>query len=255
MLIRISLIIALVAALAVGILNFVKVKEKIDTLITERNDWHGRFDRTDAELTTTKQTLAKTEGDLKQTKETLDATTAEKDKAVAEAAAQTQRATELNEKLAKTTTERNEAQQDLAAFKVTGRTPEEILKLDKIIKEINDALDVANMEKKILDRELSKTKERLATLVEPDHKVRLPAGLKGRILVADPKWDFVVLDFGENKNVLENGELLVNRNGKLVAKVRIQSIQKDRCIANVMPGWKLADVMEGDQVIPAYPES
>jgi myosin heavy subunit len=255
MLIRISLIIALVAALAVGILNFVKVKEKIDTLITERNDWHGRFDRTDAELTTTKQTLAKTEGDLKQTKETLDATTAEKDKAVAEAAAQTQRATELNEKLAKTTTERNEAQQDLAAFKVTGRTPEEILKLDKIIKQTEEALEVANMEKKILDRELFKTKERLAILVEPDHKVRLPADLKGRILVADPKWDFVVLDFGENKNVLENGELLVNRNGKLVAKVRIQSIQKDRCIANVMPGWKLADVMEGDQVIPAYPES
>jgi hypothetical protein len=41
----------------------------------------------------------------------------------------------------------------------------------------------------------------------------------------------------------------------LVAKVIIREVQKDRCIANLMPGWKLADVSEGDQVIPAHPES
>jgi type II secretory pathway component PulC len=127
--------------------------------------------------------------------------------------------------------------------------------LDKIIKQTEEALEVANLEKKILDRELLKTKVELAKLVEPDHKVRLPANLRGKILVTDPKWDFVVLDFGEDKQVLMDGELLVSRNGKLVAKVRIQSIQKDRCIANVMPGWKLTEVMEGDQVIPAYPAS
>jgi hypothetical protein len=31
-------------------------------------------------------------------------------------------------------------------------------------------------------------------------------------------------------------------------------MQKDRSIANVMPGWKIGEVMEGDQAIPAYPE-
>jgi hypothetical protein len=49
---------------------------------------------------------------------------------------------------------------------------------------------------------------------------------------------------------LENGVMLVNRNGRLVAKVRIRSLQSDRCIANVLSNWKLGDVMEGDQVIP-----
>ena len=48
---------------------------------------------------------------------------------------------------------------------------------------------------------------------------------------------------------------LVNRNGKLVAKVKVRSVQKDRCIANVLPGWQLGDVMEGDQVLPAFPAS
>ncbi len=54
---------------------------------------------------------------------------------------------------------------------------------------------------------------------------------------------------------MENGELLLNRKGKLVAKVIIRSVQKDRCIANVEPGWQLGEVMEGDLAIPAYPSS
>jgi hypothetical protein len=31
--------------------------------------------------------------------------------------------------------------------------------------------------------------------------------------------------------------------------VKIKSIQQNRCIANVMRGWKISDVMEGDQVL------
>ena len=60
----------------------------------------------------------------------------------------------------------------------------------------------------------------------------------------------MVLNVGERHGALENGVMLVNRNGRLVAKVQIRSLQPDRCIANVLPNWKLGDVMEGDQVIP-----
>ena len=76
----------------------------------------------------------------------------------------------------------------------------------------------------------------------------LPADLKGKILVVDPKWDFVVLDIGEDQGVIPDGELLVSRDGKLVAKVVVRSVEKDRCIANIIPGWKLGDVIEGDEV-------
>ena len=74
-------------------------------------------------------------------------------------------------------------------------------------------------------------------------------------MVVDPKWDFVVLNIGSDQNLKEKGQLLVSRNGKLVAKVIVSSIQKDRSIANVMPGWKLGQVIEGDEVTPAYPSS
>ena len=46
--------------------------------------------------------------------------------------------------------------------------------------------------------------------------------------------------------------MLVNRNSKLVAKVRILKVEKDRCIANVVPGWKLGEIVEGDAAIPAF---
>ncbi|MDW8308818.1 MAG: hypothetical protein RMK20_05530 [Verrucomicrobiales bacterium] len=255
MIIRIGLIVALVASLAVGVLNFVEVKKKIETLLTERNDWQGKYNTTFAELNSTKETLTKTEAELKQVKDTLESAQTERDKAVAEAAAQTKRASELADKLAKATAERDEARQELAAYRATGVTPEQVLTLNRLLKEAQDAVEVANAEKRILQRELDKKTAELAKIIEPDYKVRLPANLKGRVLVVDPKWEFVVLDIGENQNALVDGELLVNRDGKLVAKVRIQSVQKDRCIANIVPGWKLGQVMEGDQVIPAYPQS
>jgi cell shape-determining protein MreC len=73
--------------------------------------------------------------------------------------------------------------------------------------------------------------------------------------VVDPKWDFVVLNIGQDQGVLENGELLVSREGKLVAKIVVRSVEKNRCIANVVPGWKLGEVIEGDEVSPAHPAS
>ena len=68
--------------------------------------------------------------------------------------------------------------------------------------------------------------------------------------MVDPKWDFVVLDIGDDQGVSADGELLVSREGKLVAKVIVRSLEKDRCIANIIPGWKLGEMIEGDEVTP-----
>ena len=63
------------------------------------------------------------------------------------------------------------------------------------------------------------------------------------------------LNIGDEQGVLQDGELLVSRNGKLVAKVIVRTVEKDRSVANIVPGWKLGDVFEGDQVTPAHPAS
>ena len=64
-----------------------------------------------------------------------------------------------------------------------------------------------------------------------------------------------MVDVGEDQGVVIDGEMLVNRNGRLVAKVQVRSVEKGRCIANILPGWQLGDVLEGDTVISDQPPS
>jgi hypothetical protein len=167
----------------------------------------------------------------------------------------TKKANDLTADRDKIRKERDDAQADLAAYVGTGYKPEQILAMSKQYKDLDAALSASKEEKKLLSQKLDRTTAELDRYRSPEKVIYLPASLTGKVLVTDPKWNFVVLNIGFDQGVKEYGELLVNRNGKLVAKVIIRSAQKDRCIANVMPGWQLGEVMEGDQVTPAHPES
>ena len=255
MLMRISLIVAILAALGAGTLNVLQVRDHINSLISERDDYHTQLTQTQSTLDTTKKDLAKTKSDLADTQQQLaDAQTARK-KAEDVAAAQQKRADDLSDKLAKATQDRDAAQADLAAYKATGKSPQEILQLVAMIKQDEDAISAMNDEKKVLTRTIERQKNQLNELIGTNYVVTLPADLKGKVVVVDPKWDFVVLNIGDDQGVLPDGELLVSRDGKLVAKVVVRTVEKDRCIANIIPGWKLGEVFEGDQVTPAHPAS
>jgi len=255
MLLRISLIVAIIAGLAVGGLNFVKVKEKITNLAADRDNEKKMKETAQTELRNTKSELAKTSAELKTTKATLEATSAERDKAVSDLAAKTKEADRLSADLAKTRNERNDAQAELAAYKATDLTPPQIVAINKQYKDLQKSLEGAQDENKVLGQKIVKLQTELDIYINPEKPVYLPASLSGKVLVIDPKWNFVILDVGLDQGIKEHGELLVNRNGKLVAKIVVRSAQKNRCVANVMQGWQLGEVMEGDQVTPAHPES
>ncbi len=255
MLIRISLIVALIAGLAVTGLNSFTIKEKITTLqknLAEETAAHKDFEN---KFHVTKNSLDKTNAILKQTIANLEETTAAKDKALADLDTQTKRADKLDTDLAKTRQERDDAQSDLAAYKATGLRPPEILAMNKQYKSVQDALAGSQEENKVLGKEIKKVKNRLAMYEDPNTPVPLPASLRGKVLVLDPKYNFVVLNVGEDQGLLERGELLVKRDGNLVAKVVVTRVQKGQSIANVLPGWSLGEILEGDQVIPAFPAS
>jgi len=255
MLARICLIIAIVAALAVGALNFTKVKEKITQLQTDLASEKTARAAAETARDDNKKGWDKAEAELKTTKATLETTTAELTKSQAEASSQTKRADKLTEDLTKTRAERDSAQSDLAAFNATGYKPDQIIAMGKQYKTMQDTLSGMQDENKLLGQKIVKLDNELLQYRHPEMDVQLPAGLKGKILVCDPKWNFAVINFGADQGVLDRGELLVNRDGKLVAKLRVSNVQKDRCIANVVPGWQLGEVMEGDSVIPAHPQS
>jgi DNA gyrase/topoisomerase IV subunit A len=251
MLTRVCLIAAIVFGVAVAGINLWKVREVIVTTRTERDTERSLKEQAQSDLARTRKELTDTQDDLAQTKQNLETTTTERDRLRGETDALTKQNTTLQRRLKETTDQLNNAQAELAAWAASGTTVDQVKSIIAAAKAAQEALEVANAEKEILEKELKKTLNRLAFYEDPTYKVNLPIGLKGTVLVADPKWDFVVLDIGEDDGVLENGELLVNRNGRLVAKIRIQSVQKDQSIANLLDGWKLSDVIEGDLVIPA----
>ncbi|MGH7950428.1 MAG: hypothetical protein ACREFE_00690 [Limisphaerales bacterium] len=255
MLIRISLIVAVVAALVVGALNIAVVKNKITTLTNDRNDQRAAKVQAQTELASTKKNLAKTQADLTQTQQQLTATQTERDKAKAEAAAETKRADGLSAKLATTTKERDDARNNLAAYQATGFTAEQVGAMSKSLKTAQEQIEAINEEKVVLQHAIARYKTRLAYYEGTNTVVKLPAGLEGKILIVDPKWEFVVVNVGEDQGVLQNGELLVSRGGKLVAKIVVRSVEKNISIANVMPGWQLGEIFEGDEVTPAHPAS
>lgn len=255
MLMRISLIVAILAALGAGTLNVLQVRDHITTLISQRDDYHTQLTQTQATLATTKQNLATTQKNLADTQQQLADAQAARKKAEDTAAAQIKRADDLSDKLSKAIQDRDAAQADLAAYKATGKSPQEVLQLLALIKQDEDTIAAINDEKKVLTRTIARQQNQLNELIGTNYVVTLPASLTGKVVVVDPKWDFVVLNVGDEQGVLENGELLVSRNGKLVAKVVVRTVEKDRCIANIVPGWKLGEVFEGDEVMPAHPAS
>ncbi len=188
----------------------------------DRNTQRTAKEQAQTELASTKKTLAKTQADLKQTQQQLADTQAERDKAVAEATAQSKRADDLSDKLAKTTQERDEAQGNLAAYTASGLTAAQVAKLNKTLKDTEEAMEALNEEKTVLMHTRDRLQARLDQLIGTNPDILLRADLKGKIVAVDPKWDFVVLDIGDDQGVNENGELLVSRDGKLVAKVIVR---------------------------------
>ena len=255
MLLRISLIVAILAGLGAGVVSYLEVSDKIPVLTKQRDDEHTAKVSEITAHTKTKTELKKTQGELTQTQTELAETKTDRDKQIARADAQNKRADVLADKLTKTTAERDEAQNDLASYKATGLTPDQVVKLNKNLKDAHLEIEAVNGEKVVLLRTITKLTNTLARYIGETTYVKLRADLQGKVLVVDPKWDFVVLDIGEDQGVIEQGELLVSRSGKLVAKIVVRSVQKDRCIANLIPGWKLGEMIEGDFVTPAHPAS
>lgn len=255
MLLKISLVLAILAGLAIGTIDFVYVKKVIVDTRAERDDWRNKYTDTDAKLTKTTRDLQKTTADLKTTKQALDTTTAELTKAQADVATLTKKASDLAEQLNKTKTERDDALAQVDAYKQSGLTAAQVSSLARDMENLKATITGLKAENKQLGLTIDKKEAELKMYRDPNAHVELNPALTGKVLACDPKWDFVILDVGEDQGALPQGDLLVRRNGNLVAVVRITRVEKDRCTANVLPGWKLGDVMEGDQVFPYYPKS
>lgn len=251
MLLRISLIFAILAGAGVIVVTQLKLREHVTGIIAVREQnisWlrteKAEHTKTKGDLTDTKDKLAKTTTDLANTQTELASTTTKLADAEAAKIA-------ITKNLEKAQEEKKTAQLDLAKWEVLGVSPEQVKKAIADLKKAYDSIGIMEEEKKVVMRKVRSLENQLALLVgtNEDYEVPLPVGLKGLVKVVDPKWDFVVLDIGEKQGVLQHGKMMVHRDSKLVGKVKILNVKPDSCIANVLPGWKLSDIQEGDQVL------
>lgn len=249
MLIRISLIIAIVAGLAAAGLGFVKVKEKITATMVERDEEQKQKEAAQKERDATKKTLKKTEEDLTTTKKTLATTVKELETQTARAEDLDKQKTDLTTQLTSAKGERDTAQQKLAAWDLIGLSPDQVKATIIDLKKTREQREAFASENKIISRKNTELQSKIEDLIGSNRDPELPVGLKGQVVAVDPKYDFVVLNIGGNQGVLERGVMLVNRRGKLIAKVRVASVTPDRSVANVLPESKQGEIMEGDQVI------
>jgi hypothetical protein len=255
MLLRIALIVAILAGLAAGGLGYYEVTNQVPALTQQRDSEHTAKVNALTELAQTKTKLKKTQSDLAQTQQDLADTRTSLDKAVARADAEAKQVDDLNQKLADVSAQRDDAQNKLAAYSATGLSPDQVVALNKQLKDADKEIAAINGENALLNHQLTIAKNHLLELLGPDVDIKLPPELKGKVLVVDPKWDFVVVNVGESDQAVPGAELLVSREGRLVAKVVLRTVEKNRSIANVVPGWKLGEPIEGDQVTPAHPDT
>jgi vacuolar-type H+-ATPase subunit I/STV1 len=247
---RIFLIVAILASVGVIVISQLQVKPHIEGIIKEREDQRQRGDTLQVQVNNTRKKLADTEKDLTTTKRTLEETQAQLTAANGKIEEQGNHLKTLQESLDKSQNELTTTKQRLAQWEGLPITPDQVKSLIKAEKDLRTANEALLSEAKIQQREYSRVNAKLKQYEGGGAEVvvDLPP-LKGKILVVDPKWNFVVLNVGIKDGVLPNGVLMVSRDSKLVAKIKVTSVQQERCIANIMPGWKLSDVLEGDLVV------
>ncbi len=251
MALRISLILAILAGLGViGVSQFM-LRPQIEGIREKRDYNEKEWKKTDTELRKTKKTLKETSEKLTKTESILEETKGQLTAVTAKFEAEQKRAADLQVSIDKLRTELKSAMDHLAAWTNLGLHVDQVKGVISEANTLRKENDGLKEESKVLLVKVKKLDAEVKRLTGPtDDDPPLPRDVRGKVLVVDPKWNFLVLDVGTKVGVVQRGVLLVSRNGELIAKVRVMNTEDQRSIANIMPGWKLKDVMEGDVVLP-----
>ena len=140
----------------------------------------------------------------------------------------------------------------------------EVVDLEKIKKELEE-LKVA---KASLENQLAEAKQAADTLTRQmsDQKAKTASaenqvqsyktdytkpGVTGTVLAYNPGWNFVVLSIGDKQSLKSGKEMVVTRDGQMVGKVRVRTVEPSSSIADVIPNTvpKGQSVQPGDRVI------
>ncbi|MEO8044532.1 MAG: hypothetical protein ABI674_06460 [Spartobacteria bacterium] len=117
-------------------------------------------------------------------------------------------------------------------------------------------LEAAEQEKAVLADKVKLAQDKV-TEMEVDRKRRESgvneAGVHGIVLAVNQAYNFVVLDLGDRQGVVPNSEMLVMRQGALIGKIRISSVEPTTSIGDILSNTlaRGVQVQPGDTVVYA----
>jgi predicted nucleic acid-binding Zn-ribbon protein len=145
-----------------------------------------------------------------------------------------------------------------SAGRAAGANTPQRAELQSQIDDLRRQLDTAEKEKVFLSEKLQSAQEHAAQLQqEKRRKEQAPTsrktGLRGTVLAVNEAYNFVVLNLGARQGVEPNAEMLVLRDGTLIGKIRISTVEPATAIGDIITSTlaRGVQVQAGDIVIYA----
>lgn len=248
---RIFTFLAFVAGAAAIAAAFLKIKPEIQRLETGWTATKGELSTMTSDRDKEKKAKEEVQGNLASTKKKLDETTSEADKLKKELDTANNRVRETQAQVDKVSSEITGLKSEIEKYKSSLPGDMTIEQLLAKLKSNEDTLATLEQEKKVLNEQMIKLdqeKKKAEELVRMKKEGKVPSGLTGHVLAVNDDWNFVVIDLGLNNAVVEGATAIVYRDGNLVAKIRISSVEPSIAIGDIIPEWKRGPLAEGDLV-------
>src|SRR2546426_8239063 len=167
MMIRISLLVAVLTAAATMMVSYFGVRPQMQKLITERNDYA-------AKASTQTARANKAEAAARQTAENLTAAQAQLESMAQESRTVKNERAQLSSRLDEATSKLAVANQELARWKATGATPEQVAALARENRNLSEKLSNLEIERNQLVRANEDLKAKLDLMPPDDESPVLP---------------------------------------------------------------------------------
>jgi archaellum component FlaC len=209
----------------------------LSTVLNSADRQHTRLNDTRGELTQTRTTLGQTSNQLVSTEGVLATTSNNLVKTIGELAETKQ---EIEKK--KTEIEGLNGQVETQKADIEKKTGE-ISTLTEKVSACESEIDAGK-------RYIAKIEKEMKLIMGASSTNALPSGVQGHIAVMNTNWNFVVIDMLPEAGLIPMTDLTVQRNEKLVGKVRVSEIRKEQrvAVAEVLPEYSQLVPAKGDVV-------
>ena len=249
--VRILLFITLIAVGASGYLAYNDINGKIDNLTNERDSAQQSSNEFEEKMNDAVAAQSKAESEAETAVAELEQAKVTNIKLGQQLTVQRNRAETATANFNQATSELVESRQTSERwrqFEMEYGTRDSIKANLATIASVKNERDNFITENSILLSRIEQLSVELSRYTGTSVKVNLPSDLAGKVTAVDSQYDFVVLNVGEDQGVREHGELLVGRSDKLIGRLRVLSVEKNRSIANIMPDYKQSEIQTGDSV-------